>query len=234
MKKYIELFVLVSCVFISCNTAKTSFNQSSFEVASSVREVPKDMIGPNSADEAITVSEQPEIAYERIEESEPLLALETSPSDKTSPSDNEAQLNAIKIMIANDLREASKTIDSRIAQRIISKTANSVEMSSAESKQKMSFMQKIQMKVLDKIVSKRGSSARMDLGDIFAIVSLASGIIAILPYYQGIFFGVAAIVFGAIALARGTSRRGMAIAGIVLGVLAIIFGSIWFVAAPWY
>ncbi len=64
---------------------------------------------------------------------------------------------------------------------------------------------------------------RMDIADIFAIVSLASGVMAFITFYGVFLFGIAAIVFGVLALKRGTSRRGMAIAGIVLGAIALFF-----------
>lgn len=61
----------------------------------------------------------------------------------------------------------------------------------------------------------------MDIADIFAIISISAGGAAYL-WLAGLFFGPVAIVFGILALSRGTSRRGLAIAGIVLGAVAVL------------
>ncbi|CAN5380547.1 hypothetical protein BH09BAC1_BH09BAC1_21500 [soil metagenome] len=103
-------------------------------------------------------------------------------------------------------------------------------------------MQKLFSKIATRAANKHFDGAdiqRMDIADIFAIVSLASGGMAFITFYGVFLFGIAAIVFGVLALKRGTSRRGMAIAGIVLGAVALffwillfgfVFGNGWFIA----
>lgn len=95
---------------------------------------------------------------------------------------------------------------------------------------KLNFMERMMMKLYSKMAQRQmnkhfdGAAVQgMDIADIFAIVSLASGGMAFITFYGVFLFGVAAIVFGVLALKRGTSRRGMAIAGIVLGAVALFF-----------
>ncbi len=109
---------------------------------------------------------------------------------------------------------------------------------------KMGFLDKVLMKMYTKMAQRQMNKyygitdvQRMDIADIFAIVSIASGGMAFLTFYGVFLFGIAAIVFGALALRRGTSRRGMAIAGIVLGAVAIFFWiMLWgfVIGSPWF
>lgn len=92
---------------------------------------------------------------------------------------------------------------------------------------KLNFLEKMAVKSYSKFMKKQMTkmgydAARMPIEDIFAIVSLSAGGAAWITFYGVFLFGVAAVVFGIIALARGTSRRGMAIAGIVLGAVAYL------------
>lgn len=100
---------------------------------------------------------------------------------------------------------------------------------SAEPK-KMNFIERGMTKLFSKMAQRQmnkhfgGTDAQaMDIADIFAIVALGSGVMAFITFYGVFLFGVAGIVFGVLALKRGTSRRGMAIAGIVLGAVALLF-----------
>ncbi len=93
---------------------------------------------------------------------------------------------------------------------------------------KMNFLERAMMKMFSKIAKRQmnkhfdGAGVQgMDTADIFAIVSLSAGGAAFL-WYAGFLFGPAAIVFGILALKKGTSRRGMAIAGICLGAFAVL------------
>lgn len=93
---------------------------------------------------------------------------------------------------------------------------------------KMNFLERFMMKSYSKMAMKQmnkyydGTAVqRMDIADIFAIVSLSAGGFAWIAYYAFFLFAIAGIVFGVLALKRGTSRRGMAIAGIVLGSVAL-------------
>lgn len=92
---------------------------------------------------------------------------------------------------------------------------------------KLNFIEKMAVKsygrFMEKNLTKMGyDAARMPIEDIFAIVSLSAGGAAWITFYGVFLFGVAAVVFGILALVRGTSRRGMAIAGIVLGAVAYL------------
>lgn len=91
----------------------------------------------------------------------------------------------------------------------------------------------VMRKISERVVKKRfgSNTAGMPLEDIFAIVSISAGGAAWL-WYAGFFFGPAAIAFGIVALVKGTSRRGMAIAGICLGAIALFFW-ILFIAIIW-
>ncbi len=93
---------------------------------------------------------------------------------------------------------------------------------------KLNFLERAMMKMFSKIAQRQmnkhfdGAGVQgMDIADIFAIISLSAGGAAFL-WYAGFLFGPAAIVFGVLALKRGTSRRGMAIAGICLGAFAVL------------
>lgn len=91
---------------------------------------------------------------------------------------------------------------------------------------KGSLMASAANKMYDAVDAKRkenGKYANMSTADIFAIVSLSAGVLAIITFYGVFLFGIAGIVFGILALNRGTSRRGMAIAGIILGAFAFLF-----------
>lgn len=92
---------------------------------------------------------------------------------------------------------------------------------------KLNFVEKLAVKSYSKFMKKQLTkmgydAARMPIEDIFAIVSLSAGGAAWITFYGVFLFGVAAVVFGIMALVRGTNRRGMAIAGIVLGAAAYL------------
>ena len=73
------------------------------------------------------------------------------------------------------------------------------------------------------------------LSTIFGVISLSG---------PGLFFGIPAIIMGAIALKRGQGERGLSITGIVTGIIStvlsflfiglIIFGIIWGINHPEY
>lgn len=95
---------------------------------------------------------------------------------------------------------------------------------------KLNFFERFMMKAYSKMAMRQmekyygGTEVqRMSTADIFAIVSLSAGGFAWIAYYGFFLFAIAGIVFGVLALKRGTSRRGMAIAGIVLGAVALFF-----------
>lgn len=89
---------------------------------------------------------------------------------------------------------------------------------------KLPWTQRLNARIFGRVYRKQAEkmgAAGMSTGDIFAIVSLGAGGLAFL-YYSAFLFGVGAIVMGILALKRGTSRRGMAIAGIALGAVALV------------
>jgi len=71
-------------------------------------------------------------------------------------------------------------------------------------------------------------------GDGAAVVSLVLGLVGLVIF--GIVLGILAIIFGATALSKGTSKRNLAIAGIVMGILSIlvwlVFLTIMITASP--
>lgn len=113
-------------------------------------------------------------------------------------------------------------------QKWVNKLGLNKEVDANAAPKKMNFMERAMTKIFSKIAQRQmqkhfdGAGVQgMDIADIFAIVSLSAGGAAFL-WYAGFLFGPAAIVFGVLALKRGTSRRGMAIAGICLGAVAVL------------
>lgn len=97
--------------------------------------------------------------------------------------------------------------------------------------EKLSFFDKLKIRIFGKLFNRYSEklNSSMDTADILAIVSLATGCVAIIGYFYATFlFGIAAIVTGVIALKKGTSRRGMALAGIILGAVAIFLWTMLF------
>jgi len=140
----------------------------------------------------------------------------------------EPRTETLKItsMMADSLRAVASTVDNRFARRIINRTANRIEKIAVESKPR--FIDKMKAKIQSKFFMRAEErSAAMAGSDILAIVSLSTGIFSFA--YYAFPLGVVAIVTGAIALRRGTGRRGMAIAGIVLGAIGLAFWSGFFI-----
>jgi hypothetical protein len=113
-------------------------------------------------------------------------------------------------------------------QKWVNKLGLNKEVDPNATPKKMNFMERAIVKMFSKMAQRQmnkhfdGAGVQgMDIADIFAIVSLSAGGAAFL-WYAGFLFGPAAIVFGVLALKRGTSRRGMAIAGICLGAFALL------------
>jgi len=113
-------------------------------------------------------------------------------------------------------------------QKWVNKLGLNPDAPVAAAPKKFGFMKRMGQKLFAKMAERQMSKfdgaaiQGMDIADIFAIVSLSAGVAAWF-WFAGFFFGPAAIVFGVLALKRGTSRRGMAIAGIILGAIALMF-----------
>jgi hypothetical protein len=60
-------------------------------------------------------------------------------------------------------------------------------------------------------------------GGILGIVGFLASWTPILGIFIGLVFGVLAIIFGAVGLAKTNAPRGMATTGLVLGILTVIF-----------
>ncbi|HXH19691.1 MAG TPA: DUF4190 domain-containing protein [Chitinophagales bacterium] len=145
-----------------------------------------------------------------------------SPAEEASAfkTDDLTQRQAAYI-IAENLRTAAGSAESKFAKRVLNKAASRFE-SMPSGNERLTFWDKCKAKISAKFLSGYAPPG-MDAADVLAIISLTTGLVGFFAYYGAFPLGVAAIVTGAIALARGTSRRGMAIAGIVLGAVAIVF-----------
>ncbi len=127
-------------------------------------------------------------------------------------------------LFSNGLKELVANTDNKFARKSLTKQSDHLDKLTGN-KEKLSLMDKLKIKMFNKIlkryVAKRGGT--MDTADILAIVSLCAGILTWVTYYGSFLFGIGAIVTGVIALKRGTSRRGMALAGIILGAIGLFF-----------
>lgn len=102
------------------------------------------------------------------------------------------------------------------------------------------LMGKVYNKMMGKYMARSGGGGLANASFALSISSIVAGGLALLTFYGGFFFGVAAIVLGALALIGirngGDGRRGLAIAGIAMGAAAIV---LWFLiiglfVAPWF
>lgn len=89
--------------------------------------------------------------------------------------------------------------------------------------EKLSFAQKVAIKLVQNKIKRklRRQKRQMDKRDAFAISALVTGLVGLITF--GFFIGIAGVVLGALALRRGTTKRGMAIAGIVMGSISVLF-----------
>lgn len=171
---------------------------------------------------AISLDESYSMVLNTVEEpvkNEPVL-IAMAPQQMTGSDD--APPLTLTSMMAENLRFAATTMEGRFTKRILTKSANRIERMSFETKHRVTFMDKIRVKISEKFFDAYAPGEGGS--NVLAIVSLITGILSF-AWYASFVLGVAAIVTGAIALASGTSRRGMAIAGIVLGAIAIALWS---------
>lgn len=125
------------------------------------------------------------------------------------------------------IRQLSASAENKFTRRTLERVATHLDNVHVN-KEKLSFFNHLRLKLFSKLMNRYMLKAaeQMDTADILAIVSLAAGCVAIVGYfYASILFGAAAIATGVIAIKKGTSRRGMAVAGIILGAVGIF---LWF------
>jgi hypothetical protein len=144
----------------------------------------------------------------------PVASVETTKTDVVVSKNVEAFSAGLKELVASS--------ENKVMTNTLSRTSNSLDKL-VGNKEKLGFLDKLKLKVFNKIlnryVEKHGSA--MDAADILAIVSLVTGILTWVTWYGFFIFAIAAIVTGVIALKKGTSRRGMALAGIILGAVGL-------------
>ncbi|MDZ4845428.1 MAG: DUF4190 domain-containing protein [Chitinophagales bacterium] len=238
-----SFFALFFAVFLvtSCNTGKEGCytgnanygNKSKLEVASSMPKISSREAAPISSelqasgDEANT----PLLLSDEIQQSESAQQEEPVFLTMASVQNEGTAITAeeLKTRMAAELRMVASSTENRFAGRILNRTAKKIETKDFRTKEKLTFFDKLKTKIFGKLQAKYGRGGGMSTADILAIVSLSTGVVAFAAFYASFLFGLAAIITGAIALRKGTSRRGMAIAGIVLGALAIFFWSGWFI-----
>lgn len=244
MKTQFNLFLFVAFIVASCNTSKDVIYDANSNFKNSLEmEVVSSMPTINHNESVATVPTVDEV--KPISTS--LVLIETSTPSEVQIADQPSlpvattvqkeitilTTEQLKTKMADELRLVASTVDSRFAGRIISRTANKIEAKDFTVKTKLSFFDKTKLKLFGKMQQRYAINNSMDVADILAIVSLVTGILSLGAFYGSFLLGLAAIITGAIALKKGTARRGMAIAGIIMGVVGILFWSGWiFIAMP--
>jgi len=144
----------------------------------------------------------------------PVAPVETSKTDVVASKNVEAFSAGLKELVASS--------ENKVMTNTLSRTSNSLDKL-VGNKEKLGILDKLKLKLFNKILNrytaKYGNA--METADILAIVALCSGILTWISYYGAFLFGIAAIVTGVIAMKKGTSRRGMALAGIILGAVGL-------------
>jgi hypothetical protein len=223
MKKialYFTGFAFTALMF-SCSTSNvTRFNDSDLEVASSqpkMKQVNNTetvvVTEPNAAEVTAVVTEMPEVvAAEKINSNVKAVT----------------KFNESAQRLAKEIEAFTASTDDAMVKKTLTRTSDALSKLNVNA-EKLSFMDKIKLRLFGKMFDRYAEkvSGAMDTADILAICALVSGILAIVGYYGSFLFGVAAIVLGVIALKKGTSRRGMALAGIILGAIGLFFWIIW-------
>lgn len=241
MKLY-TMLTAIALIACSCNISKTGCytgtvtptNNNEFEVAMSSPQILSNEqlhtlpVPELSVQEAAPIELNEVYSYSQV--LMPVAEEEATPEEQlllafapqlTSAEDDAAPLT-ITALMAENLRYAATTMEGRFTKRILNKSANRIERMSFETKHRVTFMDKIRVKLSEKFFA--AYAPAQGASNVLAIVSLITGILSF-AWYASFVLGVAAIVTGAIALAGGASRRGMAIAGIVLGAIAIALWS---------
>jgi len=225
-------FLSLLIISSSCTTSKEGQGKSMFETASSISQInlKEETLPTNelSVYDAKTINNPVILSGElkrlkSFNSAEPVL-LTMVPVQKE---ENALTPEQLKTKMVEEMRMAANSTESRFAGWILNKTAKKIESKDFQTKEKLTFFDKVKAKIFGKLQAKYARGGGMSTPDILAIVSLATGVVAFAAFHASFLFGLAAIITGAIALKKGTSRRGMAIAGIVLGAVAILFWSGW-------
>ncbi|MDX2001050.1 MAG: DUF4190 domain-containing protein [Chitinophagales bacterium] len=156
---------------------------------------------------AVESKQETAVSQTQVAEEQTVATTETAPA-KQPTKFQQKMLTAVTKMAANQQMQA---------------LANN---SYADGK-RFALREKLAQKMFNKFAAQQSAMPSGNTADIMAIVSIATGAAAVVTYYGAFLFGLAAIVTGALALAWGTSRRGMAIGGIVLGAFALVFWALW-------
>jgi hypothetical protein len=151
------------------------------------------------------------------------MSIETTPANELPSADAELPASNIEAFSAG-LKELIASSENKVMTNTLRKTSLNLDKLTIN-KEKLGFFDRIKLKLFNKILNRYVTKYNnaMDTADILAIVSLCAGILTWVAYYGSFLFGIAAIVTGAIALKKGTARRGMAVAGIILGAVGIFF-----------
>lgn len=171
--------------------------------------------------------EQPSNQQKDINAEEVVAIEETTPPTEVELNTTDEPVVTTKPATTNPIDLSGVELTPR-EQKWVNKLGLNKEVDPNATPKKMNFMERAMVKMFSKMAQRQmnkhfnGAGVQgMDIADIFAIVSLSAGVAAFL-WYAGFLFGPAAIAFGILALKRGTSRRGMAIAGICLGAFALL------------
>ncbi len=171
--------------------------------------------------------EQPSNQQKDINAEEVVAIEETTPPTEVELNTTDEPVVTTKPATTNPIDLSGIELTPR-EQKWVDKLGLNKEVDPNATPKKMNFMERAMVKMFSKMAQRQmnkhfnGAGVQgMDIADIFAIVSLSAGVAAFL-WYAGFLFGPAAIAFGILALKRGTSRRGMAIAGICLGAFALL------------
>jgi hypothetical protein len=196
---------LFSCSSVNMNRVGSA---SEMEVAAS-----KPRTIENNNEVMVTTTSETIIAEVAATEA-PVASVETPKAEAVASKNVEAFSAGLKELVASS--------ENKVMANTLRRTSNSLDKL-VGNKEKLGFVDKLKLKLFNKIlnryVEKHGNA--MDGADILAIVSLVSGILTWVTFYGFFVFAIAAIVTGALALKKGTSRRGMALAGIILGAIGL-------------
>lgn len=213
MKKitlYLAGFAFSTLLFSCGTTNVTRFGGNELEVAATI---------PNVVNEVKV--ESTNINKLETSSTATISELAATPSNtKTSKAVEKFNQNAQKL--SNALKTLTATTNDAFTKKTLTITSNNIDKLNVNV-EKLSFLDKIKMRLFGKMFNRYAEklNSAMDTADILAICALVSGCLAWVTFYGSFLFGVAGIVLGAIALKKGTSRRGMALAGIILGAVGL-------------
>ncbi len=207
---YVTSLALSAFLFSCSSVNMNRIGSTDMEVAASK---PRNIEKVNEVAKVETTSSESVIA-EVAAEAAPVANVEAPKTEAASSKNIEAFSAGLKELVASS--------ENKVMANTLKRTSNSLDKL-VGNKEKLGFFDKLKLKLFNKILNrytaKHGSA--MDTADILAIVALCSGILTWVSYYGAFLFGIAAIVTGVIALKKGTSRRGMALAGLILGAVGL-------------